>query len=116
MGLFDGGDSEMEEKIKFRFAEGDFPMMKCICGKLARVAEAGEGSGLFVYVCPSCERIMVHKRSCDSCKLKECSHEAEFNNLHDEDGGPLMNFIYEKPTPFHVSYTNIWGCKTWRAR
>lgn len=86
--------------------------MRCKCKGIAYPVECG---GLYLYQCTKCKKFLIHAQSCNSCTLKGTPHEAEFNDLKDEDGSQFLNLIGEKIDPGTLSWVALHGCKTFRS-
>jgi hypothetical protein len=90
--------------------------MKCKCGDIAIPAYDGE---IWFYKCQKCGKILVHAHSCQDCDLAGKPHEAEFNDLRDDDGGSFLNaigLVDGKIDRHAFSWVALHGCKTYRRR
>jgi len=56
-----------------------------------------------------------HKRRCHTCALRGVPHEAEFNELRDEEGGKMLNLVTEDTLVAQV-WVNLYGCMDWIPR
>ncbi len=90
--------------------------MNCKCGAVAIPAYNGE---IWFYKCQTCGAILVHAHSCQECDLAGKPHQAEFNDLHDEDGGKFLNaigLVEGKLSQQSFSWVALHGCKTFRMK
>jgi hypothetical protein len=90
--------------------------IKCKCGGIGIPATDGE---IYFYLCPMCGKTLCHAHSCQDCDLLGIPHEAEFNDLHDEDGSKFLNaigLVDGKIDPAGFSWVALHGCKTFKKK
>lgn len=90
--------------------------MKCKCGTIAIPAFDGD---IWFYKCQGCGATLVHEHSCQGCDLAGTLHEADFNDLPDEDGGKFLHLIGAndgKIDRHAFSWVALHGCKTYRVK
>lgn len=89
---------------------------RCSCNGVGIPATDGT---IYFFHCSDCGKDIVHPHSCTSCDLLGKPHQAEFNDLMDEDGSQFLNdigLVDGKIDPGAFSWVALHGCKTWRAK